>query len=82
MKKRGKQVTFGAKPSATPAPAVTADAWVAHRSPTASGPSEPTKRLTLDLPASLHRRIKAQCARDGVAIVAVLRALLEKRFPE
>jgi hypothetical protein len=40
------------------------------------------KRLTLDLPASLHTRIKATCAIRGVKMVDEIRQLLEKHFPE
>ncbi len=39
------------------------------------------KRLTLDLPEALHRRIKAQCAMRGQKIVDVLRAILAREFP-
>lgn len=39
-------------------------------------------RLTLDLPESLHRRIKVQCASQGKRINEVLLPLLERTFPE
>lgn len=42
---------------------------------------EQTKRLTIDLPESLHRRMKAQCAIEGLKMVEVVRELIEKRFP-
>jgi len=40
------------------------------------------KRLTIDVPGSLHARIKAQCAMRGVKMADEVRALLEKHFPE
>ena len=43
---------------------------------------EPKKRLTVDLPLSLHSRIKLRCVQDNVAISDVVRELLEKRFPD
>jgi len=40
------------------------------------------KRFTIDVPARLHRRIKAQCALQGVKMADEIRRLLEERFPE
>jgi predicted DNA binding CopG/RHH family protein len=44
-------------------------------------PKEPTKRFTIDVPVSLHTRIKAQCATEGLTMADVLREILETRFP-
>ena len=77
----GKKVSFGAKPSAKPA-AAPADQWVETRHPEEATTPEATKRLTLDLPESLHRRIKATCAQRGVKMVDEIRELLEQHFPE
>ena len=79
-----KKVAIGGKPSrATEATAV--DAWVAKAtSTTAEGsaaPAEAMKRLTIDVPASLHSRIKVQCAQECQKMADVIRALLEERFP-
>jgi hypothetical protein len=41
----------------------------------------PMKRFTIDVPESLHKRIKAQCAIDGVKMADMLREMLEARFP-
>lgn len=60
-------------------PAKAADAWVSDRETTA--PSEPMKRFTIDVPESLHTRIKTQCAMRGQKMADVLRDLLEKEFP-
>lgn len=40
------------------------------------------KRLTLDLSASLHRRIKTSCANRGTSMVEEIRELLESSYPE
>jgi hypothetical protein len=66
-----KRVTFGGKPT-TSRMANSPDEWVA---------GEPTKRLTIDIPLSLHQRVKSQCALEGANMAEVVRGLLEKRFP-
>lgn len=73
-----KKVAFGVQPAAKELPP-DAEAWVEHRG---AEPDEATSRLTLDLPTSLHRRIKATCALRGVKMVDEIRALLEQHFPE
>lgn len=72
-----KKVAIGAKPTAAKnKPAPSPDAWVESRQPEA----EPTKRLTLDIPAGLHARIKAACAMRGTKMVEEIRGMLEERF--
>ncbi len=51
-----KKVTFGGKPRS--AAAHTADSWVQKREVDSK---ESMKRLTIDVPVSLHKRIKSQC---------------------
>lgn len=75
----GKRVPFSSKPVPAPRPAETADDWVNHRS---TPETEPMKRLTIDLPESLHRRIKVACANKGVKMADDLRELLERTYPE
>ncbi|MBI1380962.1 MAG: hypothetical protein GC161_07740 [Planctomycetaceae bacterium] len=70
-----KKVTFGPRP--TSERKVTQDAWVEERSA-----GDPSKRLTIDVSAALHRRMKTQCAARGVNMADVIRELLERRFPE
>ncbi len=72
-----KKVSFGARPSTTAKPPA-ADAWVAERA--ASPVSAPMKRLTLDIPADLHRAIKTACASRGTKIVDELRELLVQKY--
>lgn len=69
-----KKISFGAKP---PSPPSNPDQWVKDR---AVQEKEPTKRLTIDIPESLHRAIKTQCAAEGVKIADEVRALLVKKF--
>jgi len=72
-----KKVHIGTKPTNKPAP-VTADAWVKSRA-TGDKP-EPMKRLTIDVPESLHRSIKAQCAMRGTKIADEVRELLIQKY--
>ena len=44
-------------------------------------PGERMKRFTIDVPESLHRRIKAGCALRGVKMADYLRQTLENLFP-
>ncbi len=69
--------TPGKRPDAEEANA--ADDWVTRRE---VGEGEPMKRFTIDVPQSLHTRIKTQCAMRGSKMADVIRALLEKEFPE
>jgi hypothetical protein len=48
----------------------------------AASPAEPMKRFILDVPVSLHRRVKAACAKRGLKTSVVLRDLLEREFPD
>lgn len=41
---------------------------------------EAMKRLTLDIPESLHRRIKGKAVMEGVTMVNMLRELLEENY--
>jgi len=66
-----KKVNFGGKPTSNRI-ANSPDEWVS---------GEPTKRLTIDIPLSLHQRVKSQCALEGANMAEVVRGLLEKRFP-
>ena len=71
-----KKVTFGMKPTPQASAAAIADQWVESRS------TETIKRLTLDIPASLHTRIKSTCALRGVKMADAIRELLDTHFHE
>ena len=72
-----KKVQIGTKPTNKPAPPA-ADAWVESRSN--GDEPEPMKRLTIDVPESLHRTIKAQCAMRGTKIADEVRELLIQKY--
>lgn len=82
-----KKVSFGPRPKPA-APPVDVDKWVESRGrgvePTPEAPPapkpEPVKRLTVEIPASLHARVKAGCAAKGVKISDEVRAWLEREF--
>ncbi len=60
-----------------------ADAWVAERDappPPPPASAEQMKRFTIDVPVSLHTRIKVQCAAKGVKMADVIREMLEREF--
>ena len=72
-----KKISIGTKPTNKPAPAA-ADAWVESRS--SGDEPEAMKRLTIDVPESLHRAIKAQCAMRGTKIADEVRELLLQKY--
>jgi hypothetical protein len=77
-----KKVTFGAKrPTRTATNSI--DEWVENREvvPQMPVPRESMKRLTIDVPIPLHKRIKSRCAMDNLVMADVIRDLLEHRFP-
>ena len=80
-----KSVSF-ARPARKPQP--DADAWVGSSGVEASVPAPkpakqpvPMKRLTLDIPEELHRRVKSGCAARGEKIADVVRRYLDAEFP-
>jgi hypothetical protein len=70
-----KKIAIGSKPTAKAAPS-SPDEWVSERSRSDNS----TKRLTIDIPVSLHQRVKSQCALKGQKMADVVRELLEKHF--
>ncbi|MGL4716592.1 MAG: hypothetical protein ACRCWL_11930 [Aeromonas sp.] len=72
-----KKVTIGVKPTSKSTQA-SADEWVENRN-TGNAP-EPIKRLTIDIPESLHRAIKMQCASRGAKIADEVRELLIQKY--
>jgi len=72
-----KKVAFGTQPATKSKPA-SADDWVQTR----STDSEAMKRLTIDIPADLHRRLKVMAAGRGVSMVDLLRRWIERGVDE
>jgi hypothetical protein len=82
-----KKVTFSGKPPSTPTTG-NVDDWVMNRetgkveqTKDDAAKQERTKRLTIDVSISLHKRIKSQCALQDDQMADVIRDLLEERFP-
>lgn len=57
-----------------------AEQWVENRS-AAPASLGPTKRLTVDVPADLHKRLKVHCANVERQISDIVRELLEREYP-
>lgn len=72
------QVNWGKKPAdkKTVVPATTLDNLVMGQK------TVQTRRLNLNIPSSLHTRIKAQCAMEGRDMTEALIEILEARYPE
>jgi hypothetical protein len=68
-----KKVAISTQPVVKNTPA-TAEQWVDHQT------GSEMKRLTIDLPSNLHKRIKATCAARGVKMADEIRRLLEEHF--
>lgn len=80
-----KKVNFNAKPKKEKP--INVDEWVVNRDSKAvdskskpEEPSEKIKRLTLDIPESLHRAIKKKAVEDGETMADQLRSLLEEHY--
>ena len=59
------------------------DQWVTERRTDSTQPEqtvEKMKRLTLDIPESLHQAIKLKAVEQGVTMANMLRALLEEHY--
>ncbi|MBD2054466.1 toxin-antitoxin system HicB family antitoxin [Oculatella sp. FACHB-28] len=85
----GKKVSFGRKPGAVEKP-VDVEEWVTNREALVEIDQPPAlvettkpekiKRLTLDIPESLHKAIKLKATSEGVTMVELLRELLEEHY--
>jgi len=68
-----KKVSISAKPALQKTAG--AEEWIKNRAE-----EESTKRLTIDVPESLHRAVKAQCAARGTKIAEEVRELLLQKY--
>ncbi len=84
----GKKVSFSRKPGIADKP-VDVEDWVTNREalveeeqplPAPKVEPEKIKRLTLDIPESLHKAIKLKATNEGVTMVELLRQLLEEHY--
>ena len=72
-----KKISIGTKPTGAAAPP-SVDAWVVNRD--TGGEPGSMKRLTIDIPESLHRAIKSQCAARGTKMSDEVRQLLLQKY--
>lgn len=75
-----KKVNFAQKPKANVS---NIEEWVSDRTTEKSEPlkkAEKIKRLTLDLPESLHQAIKMKAVERGETMADMLRTILEENF--
>lgn len=79
-----KKISMSTKPRKE-AQELAADAWVNQGAITTTNEDktekEATARFTIDIPVSLHARIKSQCALKRVKMRDEVLELLEKHFP-
>ncbi|WP_406626044.1 chromosome partitioning protein ParB [Acidovorax sp. SDU_ACID1] len=78
-KRAVKRVGIGARPPANPH----AEAWIRQGDAAALNKGDLyTARLTLDITPAMRSRIKVSAFTQGVTVADLLRALLEREFPE
>lgn len=76
---RGKRIAIGARPPTNPH----AEAWIREGDGGALQKGDLyTARLTLDITPAMRARIKVSAFTKGVTVAELLRALLEREFPE
>jgi hypothetical protein len=77
MRERSTRRGFASRPG-------DADSWVrAPEQPPASSPQEDfSARLTIDVTPALRGRIKVTAFRRGMTVADILRALLDREFPD
>jgi len=74
-----KKIAIGPRPSVAKDTARgDAEKWVQKRLPEVS--EEETARLTIDVPVTLHKRLKAHCAMEGQRMNQVIRSLIEQHL--
>ena len=77
--KCGKRVAIGARPPTDP----NAEAWIRQGDDNAVQKGELyTARLTLDVTPAMRARIKVSAFTRNTTVTELLRALLEREFPE
>lgn len=68
-----KTIAIGKRPAAGQAAPASADAWVKDHEV-----GKQMKRLTIDIEAGLHKRLKAHCAGHGTSIRELLVGMIEE----
>lgn len=78
-RERSKRVAIGARPPSNPE----AEAWIRQGDAGAVQKGELyTARLTLDVTPAMRARIKVSAFNGNTTVAELLRALLEREFPE
>ncbi len=83
----GKSITFNPNPRNKPQPSATAlDAFVNGEGTQETGKEQsvakkPLKRLTFNIAADLHKRIRLTCLERDKDMAEELRRILEENFP-
>jgi hypothetical protein len=76
---------MSSKPNKTSVRELSADDWVSQGANLTAGEDgtekEATARFTIDIPVSLHARIKSQCALKRVKMREEVLSILEEKFP-
>lgn len=76
MTARSPKPGFAARPS-------DAEAWIRRPEPSVRAPAaEFTARLTIDVAPALRGRIKIAAFQRGMTVAGMLRALLDREFPD
>lgn len=76
---RGKRFTIGARPASNPH----AEAWIREGDASDINKGDLyTARMTLDVTPALRARIKVSAFTQNTTVAELLRALLEREFPE
>ncbi len=79
-----KKVTMSTKPNKTNVRELSADDWVSQGANLITNgdeiEKESTARFTIDIPVSLHARIKSQCALKRVKMREEILSILEEKF--
>lgn len=76
-----KSVAIKPKPSQPESKASHLEAFVGASEPPLATPLPRMKRLTFDIPADLHKRIRLACIEKEVDMAVELRWILQKHFP-
>ena len=73
-----KKISFGAKPKGS-SPTRDPDDWVQQpASPDPDADAEPMRRLTIDVPETLHRQLKITAASQNLAMADLVREWIRR----
>ena len=75
MSRASSKARFAARPG-------DAERWIKAPDPVLSAPAVHTARLTIDVTPALRRRLKLAALLRGETVADMLRALMEREFPE